>query len=267
MFLKRYQILYTVTISLIILLTRFKTINGSKLIADLSGKMCDSDWKLYYWPGFKGRGEFVRLMFEEAGVAYTEINDRAEVFNFYSKGSEKLFPLTAPPIIQNGDFVLCQTTAIIHYLGKKFNLYPTGGEEEEAHAMQVALGVQDFVGEGRACFHPIKPYGSHSLQVEESKPYIADYLENRATKFLGNFEKTLAANGNGEGFMIGNSITYVDLALFQALEAFASQFPEEWAKAEYPKLRAFRDRIAARPNIAAFLASDRCKPFAGDSMM
>ena len=31
-----------------------------------------ADRKLWYWPGIKGRGEYIRLVFEEAGVAYDE---------------------------------------------------------------------------------------------------------------------------------------------------------------------------------------------------
>jgi len=30
-------------------------------------------WQLHYWPGVKGRGEYVRLCFEEAGVPYTDV--------------------------------------------------------------------------------------------------------------------------------------------------------------------------------------------------
>lgn len=26
-----------------------------------------------YWPGIKGRGEYVRLMFEEAGISYVDV--------------------------------------------------------------------------------------------------------------------------------------------------------------------------------------------------
>jgi hypothetical protein len=31
------------------------------------------EWHLYYWPGVKGRGEYVRLCFEEAGVPYLDV--------------------------------------------------------------------------------------------------------------------------------------------------------------------------------------------------
>lgn len=69
-------------------------------------------------------------------------------------------------------------------------------------------------------------------------------------------------------FVIGNKCTYVDLTLFHILRATEAQFPEAWAKADYiPALKAFKERMAARPNIAAYLKSDRCKAFAGDSMM
>ena len=34
-----------------------------------------NNWKLYYWPKLAGRAEFVRVLFEEAGVQFEEIND------------------------------------------------------------------------------------------------------------------------------------------------------------------------------------------------
>ena len=30
-------------------------------------------YELYYWPGIQGRGEFVRLAFEDAGVPYADV--------------------------------------------------------------------------------------------------------------------------------------------------------------------------------------------------
>ena len=30
-------------------------------------------YRLYYWPGIQGRGEFIRLAFEEAGVPYVDV--------------------------------------------------------------------------------------------------------------------------------------------------------------------------------------------------
>ena len=33
----------------------------------------DIRYELYYWPNIQGRGELVRLAFEEAGVAYDDV--------------------------------------------------------------------------------------------------------------------------------------------------------------------------------------------------
>ena len=65
--------------------------------------MSDSDWFLYYWDGFPGRGEFVRLVFEEAGVKYTEVNSGEVIFNDIINGKGDGFPMFAPPMIQKGN--------------------------------------------------------------------------------------------------------------------------------------------------------------------
>lgn len=69
-------------------------------------------------------------------------------------------------------------------------------------------------------------------------------------------------------FVVGDSLTYVDLAMLHALLASESQFPNEWAKMDdIPLLKSFKDRIAARPNLHAYFKSERCRPFEGNSMM
>ena len=62
-------------------------------------------------------------------------------------------------------------------------------------------------------------------------------------------------------------ITYVDIAVFQALRATESQFPDDYRDLSIPGLRAFKQRIQERPNVKAFLQSDRSLPFTGNSMM
>ncbi len=64
-----------------------------------------------------------------------------------------------------------------------------------------------------------------------------------------------------------SQITYVDIAVFQALRGTEFQFPDRYAELPIPTLRAFKQRIQERPNIKAFLESDRSMPFCGDSML
>lgn len=47
--------------------------------------------ELYYWPGIPGRGEFVRLVLEEAGVPYVDVGNGDEVWNFSSLWLTHLF--------------------------------------------------------------------------------------------------------------------------------------------------------------------------------
>lgn len=66
--------------------------------------------------------------------------------------------------------------------------------------------------------------------------------------------------------MVGTKMTYTDISVYHILSAFAAQRPEEWNNNnDIPKLKAFKERIASRPRIAAFEKSDRCPKWAGDS--
>src|SRR3546814_6015121 len=81
-------------------------------------------YRLYYWPGIQGRGEFVRLALEEAGVAYVDVGmDEAE------GGLETVQALLdahgavhtpfATPVLGNGKTVRAQVGAITHKLGPR----------------------------------------------------------------------------------------------------------------------------------------------------
>ena len=62
---------------------------------------------------------------------------------------------------------------------------------------------------------------------------------------------------------VGAELSYVDLSLFQVLEGLAYAFPRafEHEQSLLPRLLALRDRVAERPHIASYLASERRIPF------
>src|SRR6266478_1678223 len=64
------------------------------------------------------------------------------------------------------------------------------------------------------------------------------------------------------------TITYVDLSLFQIVEGLRYAFPKRMKAFEgkSPGLVELRDRVAARPKIKAYLASDRRIPFNEDGI-
>jgi glutathione S-transferase len=55
--------------------------------------------------------------------------------------------------------------------------------------------------------------------------------------------------------------SYVDLSLFQIMEGLEYAFPKAMSKQKVPLLRDLQKRVAERPNIAAYLASERRIPF------
>ena len=83
-------------------------------------------------------------------------------------------------------------------------------------------------------------------------------------KYLGWLEDVLARNRRSGGrWLVRRDLGYVDLSAFQVIEGLRYAFPNAMARLErrLPRLIALRDRVAARPRIAAYLASKRRLPF------
>jgi glutathione S-transferase len=68
--------------------------------------------------------------------------------------------------------------------------------------------------------------------------------------------------------MVGSRISYVDLSIFQLISGLRYAFPKAMAKLEpqWPGLVALHAMVAARPNIAAYLASKRRIAFNEDGI-
>jgi glutathione S-transferase len=85
-------------------------------------------------------------------------------------------------------------------------------------------------------------------------------------KYLGYFERLLQDNGGK--YVTGRRLTYIDLSTFQLVEGLRYAFPRRMKAFErkIPGLVDLRDRVAARPNIGAYLASDRRIAFNEDGI-
>ena len=57
-------------------------------------------WELYYYPNACGRAEFIRIIFEEAGQKFKEINDNT--VEFAIKNQRDGYPSFAPPVLKKG---------------------------------------------------------------------------------------------------------------------------------------------------------------------
>src|SRR5688572_26241056 len=221
-------------------------------------------YELYYGNTNQGRGEFVRLALEEARADYVDIARESgpglgpDAMVPYLKGTDVAHPQFAPPFLKHGDLVIGQTANILLYLGPRLALVPED-DGVRLHAHQLQLTIADLVMEIQHTHHP----SAHGLYYEDQRAealtYTRHFLDARLPKFLGFFERVLG----GREHLVGDSLSYVDLSMFQLIEGLRFGFPRTMARIErdYRGLVAVHDRIGARPNVAAYLKSPRRLPW------
>ena len=220
-------------------------------------------YQLYYWPSIQGRGEFVRLALEDAGADYVDIARRSgkglgvPAMNrmLDDDGLESL-PF-APPFLRAGRLLIGQTANILYFLGPRHGLAPKN-EAGRLWINQLQLTIADFVAEIHDTHHPIVNSLYYHQQKPEAKRRTKYFRSERMPKFLGYFERLLAAQGKRHPWVAGR-FSYADLSLFQIIDGLAYAFPRALKKqgSDYPLLFDLHARVAARPNIAAYVASKR----------
>jgi glutathione S-transferase len=219
-------------------------------------------YELYYWAEIQGRGEYVRLALEDAAADYVDVTRKANGMSAMMRLMEdrRGTPPFAPPFLKAGKLVIGQTANILLYLGTRHGLAPkTEGAKLWVHQLQ--LTIADFVLEIHDTHHPLGPTLYYEEQRAPAKKRNEEFWKERVPKYLDYFENLVKANG--ASFVTGRRVTYVDLSLFQIVEGLRYAFPKRMKafEARIPRLIALRDRVAERPNIKAYLSSDRRIPF------
>ena len=232
-------------------------------------------YELYYWPNIQGRGELVRLALEEAGAFYVDVARKKEgggvaallaLLNRPGKGAG-VRPF-APPILKVGRLVLAQVANILNVIGPELGLVPAD-EASRIAAHQLQLTITDFVAEAHDTHHPISTALYYEDQKAAAKLRAKSFTAARMPKFLGYFESVLADNKKSKGrHAVGARLSYVDLSLFQVIEGVRYAFPNALGRLQkkLPRLLALHDRVAERPRIAAYLASERRIAFNEDDV-
>jgi glutathione S-transferase len=230
-------------------------------------------YELFYWPSIQGRGEFVRLALEEAGADYLDVARArgrglgVEAMLRLMEGPELDRPPFAPPFLRAGKLVIAQTANVLQYLGPHLGLVPKA-EATRLWAHQLQLTVEDLVIDIHDTHHPVAMNLYYADQKPEARRRANYFTEERAPELLGYFESVLQRNPGRRGYMVGRSLSYVDLSMFQLIDGLRYAFPKWMARfeAEIPGLVALHGRVAQRPNIAAYLASERRLPFNEDGI-
>lgn len=227
-------------------------------------------YELFYWPTIQGRGEFVRLALEAVGADYVDVareDDGMQTMLDLMQNPALKRPPFAPPFLRAGKLIIAQTANILQYLGPRLSLAPDS-ETSRLWAHQLQLTVEDFVVDIHDTHHPIGANLYYEDQKPESQRRAEYFREERAPELLGYFESVLQHNGGDRGWMVGRSLSYVDLSILQIVAGLRYAFPKLMAgiEPEIPGLVALHDRVARRNNVAAYLGSERRLEFNEDGI-
>lgn len=208
--------------------------------------------KLGYW-NIRGFAAPIRYL-----LAYKEVEFEDKLYDFgpppdfdRSEWLEEKFDLELDfpnlPYLIDGDVKMSQSTAILRYLARKFDLVgSTDGEQ-----LRVELAEQQFndirTQWCRLCYNP--------KFAELRDGYVASIpsILMDVSEFLGN-----------RPFFAGSKLTYVDFVAYEMLARLLVFNKQSFAS--FGKLKDFIDRIESLPTLKAYLESDECLkwPFNGD---
>ncbi|QXT35086.1 glutathione S-transferase [Sphingomonas sanguinis] len=218
-------------------------------------------YDLWYWPGLPGRGEFVRLTLEAAGLPYRDrgVEEGTEaLLADMRKGAHLPF---APPYLRTEGQAIAQVANILHWLTERHDLAPVG---DRVWLDQLQLTISDMVAEVHNVHHPVAMMAYYHEQKPEAARAAEQFRAERLPKFLGYFEDALG----DRDWMAGGRWSPVDTSLFQVIAGLRYMFPRRMAAVEdeYPALVGLHDRVKALPGIAAYLDSERRQAFNEDGI-
>ena len=231
-------------------------------------------YELHYWPTIQGRGEFVRLALEAAGVPYIDVARGAEAAGLgvpamlHCLHDRKLIcPPFAPPFLKDGGVLVGQTAAILQYLAPTLKLVARS-EQARIWTQQIQLTIADMVDEAHDTHHPVGTGLYYEDQKPEALRRAKEFCVARMPKYLQWFEAIVARNPAGPRHLVGGKLSYADLSLFQLVEGLRYAFPKaaDKALAKAPAVVQLYGRVGALPKVAAYLRSERRIPFNEDGI-
>jgi len=156
---------------------------------------------------------------------------------------KKTIPMGLLPILDIDGVVLHQSHAIDRYLAKQYG-YAGKSDLEAAQIDAVVGSVEDLTTR-------IPPIYDMEEDPQAKAKYIERYKKEFVLPGLAKLEKLLETNNGGNGFFVGDSLTWADL-FFVNIAEYAVLMAQTDLN-QFPKLKALRDRVETVPKIAAWI--------------
>lgn len=225
-------------------------------------------YELFYWPFLQGRGELVRVFFEDAGIDYVDVARQPKtegggteaVLKLVREGQGKIVPYASPIVRIEGEHLVWQSSNILQVVAEREGLLPEG-LIARSHLQGLQLTAADLIHEAHDTHHPIATSLTYEEQAEAAAEAAQAFIDQRIPNFLWMFEETLLRSGGD--YLLGEDATYADTTLFQAIAGLTYAFPKAMAHYgdQFAHVMAHAEKVKQRPMLAAYLASDRRLPF------
>ena len=225
-------------------------------------------YRLWYWPSVQGRGEFVRLALEAAGIPYEDCARRAGaealMADLEARSASGRGPF-APPYLALDGHAIAQVANILQFLGQQHDLVPSN-LADRYWLNQLQLTIADLVAEVHDVHHPVGMTDYYDDQKPEAARAAGQFRDERLPKYLDHFED--AARQGPSDWLVDHRWTYGDTSLFQLVEGLRYMMPRRMKTLEpdYPHLLRIHAAVADLPGIRAYLKSDRRLPFNEDGI-
>ena len=123
--------------------------------------------------------------------------------------------------------------------------------------------MADAVAEAHDTHHPIAVERYYEDQREAALQRSRSFRDARIPKFLDWFEDVLRRNPAGDAHLVGATLTYADLSLFQLVAGLRHAFPKATARAlaDAPAVVRLHANVARRQRVHDYLHSPRRLPF------
>ena len=148
---------------------------------------------------------------------------------------------------------LFESGAILVYLASKFGRFLPKGDRERFQVLEWLMFQMGGVGPMLGQAHHFRLYAPEKIE------YAINRYTNEAKRLYGVMDRQLA----GQEWIAGNEYTIADIAIFPWLRSWQNQ-GIDWA--DFPNLKVWFDRIAARPAVQRGVAvlADARKPLTDD---
>ncbi|KAL6736811.1 hypothetical protein Aduo_007118 [Ancylostoma duodenale] len=195
-------------------------------------------YKLTYFP-VRGAGECARQIFALAGQEFEDVRLTKEQFAPVKPN----MPFGQLPVLEVDGKQLAQSLAICRYLARQFG-FAGKTPFDEAVVDSLADQYSDYRVEIKSYF-----YTAVGMMQGDKDQLKKDVLLPARDKFLGFITKFLKKNPSG--FLVGDSVTWVDLLISEHCATMLGIAPDFLDG--YPEVKAHMEKVRAIPNLKKWI--------------